>query len=156
MKGVTPDFDFGAQRFVIGVDEAGRGPLAGPVVAAACVLGTRVPNGLNDSKKLSAKRRAAFDKAIRETCAFAIAVVEPEEIDRVNIFQATMLALTRCARTPVRGVGLASARDRGRRRDRACDQRRLHSGQGAPRSPDDRGGRAPSRIRVGTKQGVWD
>ena len=96
MKGVTPDFDFGAQRFVIGVDEAGRGPLAGPVVAAACVLGTRVPNGLNDSKKLSAKRRAAFDKAIRETCAFAIAVVEPEEIDRVNIFQATMLAMTRC------------------------------------------------------------
>ena len=81
---------------MIGVDEAGRGPLAGPVVAAACVLGEGVPAGLNDSKKLSAKRRAALDEGIRATCRFAIAVVEPEEIDRVNIFQATMLAMTRC------------------------------------------------------------
>lgn len=96
MTGVTPGFDLGARPLVIGVDEAGRGPLAGPVVAAACVLGTRVPAGLNDSKKLSAKRRATLDEAIRETCAFALAVVEPDEIDRVNIFQATMLAMTRC------------------------------------------------------------
>ena len=78
------------------MDEAGRGPLAGPVVAAACALGACVPAGLNDSKKLSARRRAALDEALRETCAFAIAVVEPAEIDRVNIFQATMLAMTRC------------------------------------------------------------
>lgn len=88
--------------FVIGVDEAGRGPLAGPVVAAACVLGEcagqGVPAGLNDSKKLSAKRRAALDQAIRQSCAFAIAVVEPAEIDRVNIFQATMQAMTACVR----------------------------------------------------------
>lgn len=81
---------------IIGVDEAGRGPLAGPVVAAACILGQDVPAGLNDSKKLSAKRRAVLDEQIRATCHFAIAVVEPEEIDRVNIFQATMLAMTRC------------------------------------------------------------
>lgn len=78
------------------MDEAGRGPLAGPVVAAACVLGPRVPAGLNDSKKLSARRRAVLDEAIRQTCLFAIAVVEADEIDRVNIFQATMLAMTRC------------------------------------------------------------
>ncbi len=96
MTGETPMADLGAGPLIIGVDEAGRGPLAGPVVAAACVLGTRVPAGLNDSKKLSAKRRAALDEAIRESGAFAIAVVEPEEIDRVNIFQATMLAMTRC------------------------------------------------------------
>lgn len=96
MSGVTPGFDLGAVPLVIGVDEAGRGPLAGPVVASACVLGTRVPAGLNDSKKLSAKRRAALDEAIRESCAFALAAVEPDEIDRVNIFQATMLAMTRC------------------------------------------------------------
>ena len=105
MSGVTPGFELGAGSLVIGVDEAGRGPLAGPVVAAACVLGTRVPNGLNDSKKLSAKRRAALDEAIRETSRFAIAVVEPEEIDRVNIFQATMLAMTRCVGELCAGLG---------------------------------------------------
>ncbi|MEO0420493.1 MAG: ribonuclease HII [Pseudomonadota bacterium] len=96
MAGVTPMVDIGAKPIIIGVDEAGRGPLAGPVVAAACVLGKRVPAGLNDSKKLSAKRRAVLDEGIRESCFFAIAVVEPDEIDRVNIFQATMLAMTRC------------------------------------------------------------
>ncbi|MEM9310929.1 MAG: ribonuclease HII [Pseudomonadota bacterium] len=94
---------------VIGVDEAGRGPLAGPVVAAACVLGLKdkggVPAGLNDSKKLSAKRRAALDEGIRASSRFAIAVVEPEEIDRVNIFQATMLAMTRCVADLCAGLG---------------------------------------------------
>jgi len=94
----TPDFKFGAEPIVIGVDEAGRGPLAGPVVAAAVVLGEDVPAGLNDSKKLSAKRRAVLDEQIRTNCAWAVAVVEPEEIDRINIFQATMEAMTRCVR----------------------------------------------------------
>ena len=51
---------------VIGVDEAGRGPLAGPVVAAACVLGAGAPEGLDDSKKLSAKRRARLEPLIRQ------------------------------------------------------------------------------------------
>ncbi len=97
MSGVTPGYKDCANRLVIGVDEAGRGPLAGPVVAAACVLGTAIPSGLNDSKKLTARRRAVLEKALRDgTHAFAIAVVEPEEIDRVNIFQATMLAMTAC------------------------------------------------------------
>ncbi|MEM7690284.1 MAG: ribonuclease HII [Pseudomonadota bacterium] len=100
MVGETPKSEFGALigagPIIIGVDEAGRGPLAGPVVAGACVLGSDVPAGLNDSKKLSAKRRAALDEAIRESSVFAIAVVDPEEIDRVNIFQATMLAMTAC------------------------------------------------------------
>ncbi|MEE4289602.1 MAG: ribonuclease HII [Erythrobacter sp.] len=108
MAGVTPDRDICADagrvpgvgrpvgRLVIGVDEAGRGPLAGPVVAAACVLGADVPAGLGDSKALSAKRRAALDEQLRASAAFAIAVVEPDEIDRVNIFQATMLAMTAC------------------------------------------------------------
>ena len=83
---------------VIGVDEAGRGPLAGPVVAAAVVLGEAVPSGLADSKVLSAKRRAVLDEAIRASCGWAVAVVEPDEIDRLNIFQATMEAMTRCVR----------------------------------------------------------
>ena len=80
---------------VIGVDEAGRGPLAGPVVAAAVVLGPDAPMGLDDSKKLSARRRAVLEPAIRETCQWALGVCEVEEIDRINIFQATMLAMTR-------------------------------------------------------------
>jgi len=85
-----------ALRPVIGVDEAGRGPLAGPVVAAAVVLCGPIPTGLDDSKKLVASRRAQLDLAIRETCHWAVAVVEPEEIDRINIFMATMEAMTRC------------------------------------------------------------
>ncbi len=80
------------------MDEAGRGPLAGPVVAAAVVLGAEVPAGVGDSKKLSAKRRAVLDEQIRASSHWAVAVVEPEEIDRINIFQATMVAMTRCVR----------------------------------------------------------
>lgn len=79
----------------IGVDEAGRGPLAGPVVAAAVVLCANPPQGLDDSKKLSAKRRAELERAIRDTCHWALGVAEVEEIDRINIFAATMLAMTR-------------------------------------------------------------
>lgn len=82
-------------RVVIGVDEAGRGPLAGPVVAAACVLGRDVPPGLDDSKKLSAKRRAVLEPQIKASCRWALGVVEADEIDRINIFAATMLAMTR-------------------------------------------------------------
>lgn len=82
-------------RVVIGVDEAGRGPLAGPVVAAACVLGPDAPQGLDDSKKLSAKRRAVLEPQIKASCHWALGVVEAHEIDRINIFAATMLAMTR-------------------------------------------------------------
>lgn len=82
-------------RWVAGVDEAGRGPLAGPVVAAAVVLGRQAPQGLDDSKRLSARRRAGLEAAIRETCPWAIGTASVEEIDAINIFQATMLAMTR-------------------------------------------------------------
>ena len=76
------------------MDEAGRGPLAGPVVAAAVVLGKHAPAGLADSKQLSAKRRATLDEGIRATCIWAVGVIEPDEIDRLNIFGATMRAMT--------------------------------------------------------------
>jgi ribonuclease HII len=79
----------------VGVDEAGRGPLAGPVVAAAVVLGANHPAGLADSKTLSRKRRAALETAIKATCHWAVGVVDAGEIDRINIFAATMLAMTR-------------------------------------------------------------
>jgi ribonuclease HII len=80
---------------VAGVDEAGRGPLAGPVVAAAVVLDPRRPiAGLTDSKQLSAKRREALARAIRERAvACGLAVVEPADIDRINILQATFRAM---------------------------------------------------------------
>jgi ribonuclease HII len=82
---------------VAGVDEAGRGPLAGPVVAAAVVLGEPNPvAGLTDSKKLSPRRREALHDALLEGAwAAALGWAEPEEIDRVNIRQATHRAMER-------------------------------------------------------------
>lgn len=91
---------------VIGVDEAGRGPLAGPVVAAACVLGRRAPAGLDDSKKLSAKRRAVLEPLIKQSCHWALGVVEADEIDRINIFAATMLAMTLAVAELVGALGI--------------------------------------------------
>jgi ribonuclease HII len=84
-------------RFVAGVDEVGVGPLAGPVVAAAVVLPEQVDlPGLDDSKKLSRAVRERLDVAIRsQALAVGIAEVAPREIDRVNILQATLLAMRR-------------------------------------------------------------
>ena len=80
---------------VIGVDEAGRGPLAGPVVAGAVGLCQPRPAGLDDSKKLSKAKRAGLEETIKRRCRWAVGVVDVEEIDRINIFGATMLAMTR-------------------------------------------------------------
>ncbi len=78
-----------------GVDEAGRGPLAGPVTAAAVILDCRIP-GLDDSKKLSASRREdLYDQIIGQARAWAIARAQPGEIDRYNIHHATLLAMRR-------------------------------------------------------------
>ncbi|TAD77693.1 MAG: ribonuclease HII [Sphingomonadales bacterium] len=107
MSGVTPGLTVRDGPIVIGVDEAGRGPLAGPVVAAAVVLGRAIPSGLDDSKRLSAKRRAVLDTAIRQSCGWAVAVVDPEEIDRVNIFMSTMLAMTRAVARLASALGSA-------------------------------------------------
>lgn len=80
-----------------GVDEAGRGPLAGPVFAAAVILRPdAVPEGLNDSKKLSEKKREAlFEDICREALAYGIASASVEEIEEYNILQATFLAMRR-------------------------------------------------------------
>ena len=85
------------EGLVCGVDEAGRGPLAGPVVAVAVILDPNQPiAGLNDSKKLSAKRREALAIEIRaKALAWAVAEASVEEIDRINILQASMLAMRR-------------------------------------------------------------
>ena len=88
---------------VCGVDEAGRGPLAGPVVAAAVILDTKnVPKGLNDSKILSLAQREALFDTIVKTALFGVGLAEPEEIDRVNILGASMIAMQRAVKAYVR------------------------------------------------------
>lgn len=98
-----PDYSFelaardAGYRHVCGIDEAGRGPLSGPVVAAACVLepGTEIP-GLNDSKKLTPKKRdLLYDLVIERATDFAVGFATPEEVDSINILNATMLAMRR-------------------------------------------------------------
>jgi ribonuclease HII len=84
-------------RLICGVDEAGRGPIAGPVVAAAVILDPRRPiPGLKDSKLLAPRRREALAIAIRQDArAWAVASATVEEIDQLNILQATLLAMRR-------------------------------------------------------------
>jgi ribonuclease HII len=85
-------------RLICGVDEAGRGPLAGPVFAAAVVFapGRRAPNGMADSKLLSTRRRERLADVIKEkSLVWAVAWASVEEIDRLNILQASLLAMAR-------------------------------------------------------------
>ncbi|MCW1951850.1 MAG: ribonuclease HII [Octadecabacter sp.] len=103
-----PDFAFeqdlitrGAVR-IAGVDEVGRGPLAGPVTAAAVILDpSNIPDGLNDSKKLTAKRREALEPLIFASAQVSIAHATVEEIDEINILRASHLAMERA----VAGLG---------------------------------------------------
>ncbi len=84
---------------VCGVDEAGRGPLAGPVLAAAVILPARLPRGLStgidDSKKLARERREELFAGIVECCGIGVGEASVDEIDRLNIFHAAMLAMQR-------------------------------------------------------------
>ncbi len=86
-KGVSP---------IVGIDEAGRGPWAGPVVAAAVILDPEnIPDGLNDSKKLTEKKRDVLFDLVIESASVGIGKASVNEIDRFNIFQATFLAMQR-------------------------------------------------------------
>jgi ribonuclease HII len=110
-KSSTPEqlgLYFEAIGLIAGVDEAGRGPLAGPVVAAAVILDDLKPiKGLNDSKKLSpAKRERLYDEIRAKALCCAIAEASVEEIDTLNILQATMLAMRRA----VEGLRLKPAK----------------------------------------------
>jgi ribonuclease HII len=82
-------------RRVAGVDEAGRGPLAGPVVASAVILGDKIRlDGIYDSKQLTARKRlAAYQRICREALAIGIGVIDAEIIDRINILQSSLLAM---------------------------------------------------------------
>ena len=91
------ELQFSDRRLLAGVDEAGRGPLAGPVVAAAVILDERVrPEGLRDSKKLKQRERDELAVDIRaRSLAWAVAWADRAEIDAINILNATMLAMRR-------------------------------------------------------------
>ncbi len=98
---LTWDYEntYRAQGFAViaGTDEAGRGPLAGPVCAAACILPSGwMPSGLNDSKKVSEKKREIlFEEIIQHAVDYAVAYATPEEIDTLNILNASQLAMRR-------------------------------------------------------------
>ncbi|MEF8699348.1 MAG: ribonuclease HII [Candidatus Accumulibacter sp. UW26] len=96
------------EGLICGVDEAGRGPLAGPVLAAAVILDPVCPiAGLDDSKRLSARRREALAEQIRlRALAWAVAAASVEEIDRINILQASLLAMQRAVAALVAEHGL--------------------------------------------------
>ncbi|SIR08146.1 RNase HII [Rhizobium sp. RU20A] len=110
---LTPDFSIedGLRREglwpVAGVDEAGRGPLAGPVVTAAVILDpARIPPGLNDSKRLTAvKREALFSLILDQALAVSIATASPAEIDRTDVLKANLAAMARA----VRGLAVPAA-----------------------------------------------
>lgn len=107
-------YNAGAE-FVVGVDEVGRGPLAGPVVAAAVVFKKDIANGfdrseaekdnwwnqITDSKKLSEKKRELIDQEIKNNSIYSIGVASVEEIEQLNILQASLLAMSRA----VEGIG---------------------------------------------------
>lgn len=102
LQSPAPDFRFESSAHasgllrVAGVDEAGRGPLAGPVIAAAVILDpARIPPGLNDSKRLTAARRMALAPLIRAASVWAVAEASVEEIDTLNILRASHLAMVR-------------------------------------------------------------
>ena len=92
---------------ICGVDEAGRGPWAGPVTAAAVILNPARPiAGLTDSKKISEKKRFALEPEIKDKVAYwCVAHAEPDEIDRLNIREATFLAMQRA----IAGLGITPA-----------------------------------------------
>ncbi|PJG84966.1 ribonuclease HII [Conservatibacter flavescens] len=93
-------FVYPPYELIAGVDEVGRGPLVGAVVTAAVILDPRYPiEGLTDSKKLSEKKRQALAEEIKDKAlAWALGRAEPEEIDRLNILHATMLAMERAVK----------------------------------------------------------
>jgi len=107
----TPDYSYEAAladqgfRHIVGVDEVGRGPLCGPVTAAAVWLDpTNIPDGLNDSKKLTAKKRQLLYSQIMEVADVSVAHASVEEIDSLNILRASHLAMTRA----IDGLGTAA------------------------------------------------
>ena len=88
------EFDLNYDKKIVGVDEAGRGPLAGSVVAAAVIVKNHEPlSEINDSKKLSEKKREKLFDIIKENCIVGVGIVDEKEIDKINILNATFKAM---------------------------------------------------------------
>ena len=91
---IEQDLIWNGCSIIAGVDEVGRGPLAGPVTAAAVILDPlNIPDNLNDSKVLSSKKREKLFEELKSSSVSAVAHVSPEEIDKLNILQASLLAM---------------------------------------------------------------
>lgn len=123
---------------ICGVDEAGRGPLAGPVVAAAVILTHsslvgRIPRGLNDSKALSQEAREHLLNEIFDYCAVGVGIAEPEEIDRVNILNASLNAMARAVQAlPIKADHALV--DGNRRAPLSCEQTTIIKGDARSQS----------------------
>ncbi|MDJ0995327.1 MAG: ribonuclease HII [Dinoroseobacter sp.] len=114
---------------IAGVDEVGRGPLAGPVVAAAVVLNPeRIPDGLNDSKKLSAARREALTEMLWECAEVALGEASVAEIDALNIRQASHLAMRRALEALEKPVDAALIDGRDIPKNLQCEARAIIKG----------------------------
>lgn len=133
---VLPDYALETEegapaRLVCGVDEAGRGPLAGPVVAAAVIVDiSNCPQGLNDSKKLDATRREALLAELQAHAEIGVGVASVEEIDEINILQATMLAMTRAVAALPRAPHIALIDGNRCPKGLACASRAIVGGDG--------------------------
>jgi hypothetical protein len=149
---------------IAGCDEAGRGPLAGPVVAAAVVLDPkRIPKGIDDSKRLSAERREELFEEICTTASFAVAFASPARIDRDNILRASLWALARAvhALPEMPKHVFVDGRDK---LDTSCDCDAVIGGDALvlsiaaasiTRPPDVRTGAGLSGLRLRAAQGLW-
>ena len=160
------------RRLVAGVDEVGRGPLAGPVGVGAVILDPDdLPEGLDDSKALSAARREALAEAVyARAIAVSLAFASVEEIDRFNIRGATLLAMRRAVaalsvkpdyradRRPRHAARprLPGASDHRRRRIVAVDRRRFDRRQSRARRADGAARRGPSRLWLRAPCGLSD
>ena len=122
---------------IAGVDEAGRGPLAGPVVVAAVVFDPARPriNGLNDSKQLCAERREAlYERIVERALAWHIVFVEVDEIDRINILQATLLGMRRALEGVAHAAQLARIDGNCLPRDLPCPAETIIGGDASERT----------------------
>ena len=87
-------------KLIAGVDEVGRGPLAGPVVCACCIMSDDIVEGVDDSKKLSkTKREKLYEQIIEKSLAYSICQIDHEKIDEINILNATKLCMQNCIKT---------------------------------------------------------
>ena len=98
LKNIEIELHKSGKKYIAGIDEAGRGPLAGPVVVASVIMPEdSMIEGVNDSKKVSEKKREKlYDEIIKEAISYSVAIIGPDEIDKINILNATKKGLTTC------------------------------------------------------------